>query len=478
MIFAYHYRPYAAVESSTDPLNQWRQSADRVYQDIQDRHQLQQMVQDCRQNPQAVDVVLVYQLADLGESLQAVSDRLAEFSQLNIPVRVAAEAVVDSALDSSALDSSALNPPALNPSALNPPALDTPALGSPVDAEALSSGLQLAQAIEQQQRRQRIQQGHAKTRIQGQPPPGKAPYGYRRGPDRYSLDRSAATVVRAFFDHFLLYGSLRGAVRHLAEVHRKTISVSTGNRWLSSPVYRGDLAYHNGDVIPNTHAPILSRDEAAQIDRVMRRNRQFRPRTSTAPRSLAGLVVCGRCQTPMTVGQTTCKRGRQRIKTYLYLRPSHCPYGPQSNEGNRCVSLPYAEVLERTIARICSELAHTVGQSAPPPVEAIKMNLTHQIAEKQHILAQLGPLKDQGILDEQTSTLRAYRLQTEIAALQAKVGQLPPASLLSITQTVSLPQFWLDLSETERRFYFREFIQQISLTQSEDDWALALTYRF
>ncbi|MGF1513243.1 MAG: recombinase family protein [Elainellaceae cyanobacterium] len=431
MIFAYDYCPYADAAQSED----WLQSADRIYRDIGERHQLQQMCRDCRQEPPVT--LLVRRLADLGESLQAVGDRLSEFSQLGVTIRTAEADDL-----------------------------------SPYDLQSL----RLAQTISRQQQRQRICQGHANARIQGQPPPGKAPYGYRRGPDCYTLDRSAAAVARAFFEHFLLYGALRRSVRYLAEAHGKKISVSTGKRWLSSPVYRGDLAYHSGDVIPDAHAPILSRDEAAQIDRLLRRNRQFASRSSTAPRSLAGLVVCGRCQTSMTVGQTTPKRGRRRGKTYLYLRPSHCPY--RDVDSGRCSSLPYADVLGKTVDRICDELPRTVGQSALPPVDSIKANLAQQIDAKQGILDQLGSFEAQGILDRQTAALRAYTLQTEIAALREQSGQLPPASLMSIAQTVSIPQFWFDLSETERRFYFREFIQQIELTQQDGDWDLSLSYRF
>ncbi|MGB3614259.1 MAG: recombinase family protein [Elainellaceae cyanobacterium] len=438
MIYAYVFYPSA---EAVDPYD-WPQPVDRIYQDIGAHHQLLQLCQDCRHDPQAVDVIMVRRLADLGESLQEVSDRLAELSQLGISV----QAVAGSGPSASAPDD-----------------------------------LELAQTIDRQQRQRRIRQGHAKARIQGQPPPGKAPYGYRRARDRYNLDRSAAAVVRAFFDHFLLYGSLRQSVRHLTEAHNKTISVSTGKRWLSSSVYRGDLAYQNGDVISDTHTPILSRDEAAQIDRLVRRNRQFAPRTRTAPRSLAGLVQCGRCQMPMVVGKTTRKRGRQRVKDYLYLRPSRCPYREQSRDGTsniRCVSIPYADVLDKTITRVCTDLPRTVSQAAPPPVAAIQQGLTHQIETKQAILNQLNDLQDQGVLDQQTATLRAYTLQTEIATLRDQLGKLPPASLFSIAQTVSIPQFWLDLSETERRFYFREFIQHIQLTQDGQSWDITLAYRF
>ena len=170
----------------------------------------------------------------------------------------------------------------------------------------------------------------------------------------------------------------------------------------------------------------------------------------------------------MVVGKTTRKRGRQRSKDYLYLRPSRCPYRQQSHKETtdiRCVSIPYAAVLDRTIASVCTDLPRMVSQAAPPPATAMREDLIQQIDAKRSILDQLGDLQHRGVLDQQTVALRTYTLQTEMAKLRDRLEQLPPASLFSIAQTVSIPQFWLDLSETERRFYFREFIQHIQLTQ-------------
>ena len=148
--------------------------------------------------------------------------------------------------------------------------------------------LRLLQEIQENQRSRRIRQGHARNRLRAHPPPGKAPYGYRRGKERYIIDRTTAPVVKEFFERFLLFGSLRGAVRYLEKKYAKKISVSTGRRWLTNPVYRGDLEYQNGEVIRNTHIPIISREEAAQTDRLLRRNRRLPRRTASAPHSLAG----------------------------------------------------------------------------------------------------------------------------------------------------------------------------------------------
>ncbi len=103
------------------------------------------------------------------------------------------------------------------------------------------------------------------------------------------IDRSNAFIIKAFFEHFLLYGCLRAAVRHTADKYDKLISPSTGKNWLTNAVYRGDLAYHTKNnrheppqVVRDTHPAITSRDEVAQVDRLRRRNKALPTRSASA----------------------------------------------------------------------------------------------------------------------------------------------------------------------------------------------------
>ena len=413
----------------------WGWEVDRIYQDLGKHTQLQQLLSDCQTEP--ADYLLIRRLEELGDSVQEVSDAIAKLEALGIQL-IATEQTYTSSPHSSSTD--------------------------------LRAGLlKLLQEIQHQQRSNRIRQGHARNRLDTLPPPGKAPYGYRRGKDKYALDRSASPIVKDFFEQFLLYGSLRGAVRHLAQKYSKKISVSTGRRWLTNPVYRGDTAYQNGQVISNTHVPIVSREEAAQVDRLLRRNRRLPPRTASAPRSLAGLVVCGECHSPMTVARVTSPR---KDSEYLYLRPINCSQRP------KCRAIPYQQVLEQTITAICHDLPHAVAGVNFPQLDAVKNSLTEAIATKGEILNQLPSLTVAGILDAETAALRTYKLRTEISELQAKLATLPPVNLLSVAQAVSIPQFWLDLSESERRFYFREFMRQIEIVRSQGEWRLKLIFIF
>jgi hypothetical protein len=329
--------------------------------------------------------------------------------------------------------------------------------------------LKLLHQIQYQQRSRRIRQGHARNRLDAAPPPGKPPYGYRRGKGKYTIDRTTSPVVKDFFDQFLLYGSLRGAVRYLAKKYGKKISVTTGRRWLTNPVYRGDTAYQHGEIISDTHIPIISREEAAQVDRLLRRNSRLPSRAASAPRSLAGLVICDQCQSHMTITRVT---QRHQDKEYLYLRPISCSQSP------KCRAISYQEILECTITKVCRDLPPAVAGLNSPQLDAVKNSLGDAIARQQEILQQLPALVETGVLDPETAQLRAYKLRTEISALQAKLATLPPVNLLSVAQAVSIPQFWLDLSEAERRFYFREFIKQIEIVRQTPDWDLQVIFIF
>ena len=420
--------------SYTEPLLEaapaaeiWGQEVDRTYQDLGGRQQLQQLLKDCQTEP--VKYLLIQRFEELGDTVQQVCAHLEQLENLGIQLIVTDEK----------------------------------------QTENRANLLKLLAELQRSQHSRSIRKGHARNRIKSLPPPGKAPYGYRRGKDKYAIDKTASPAVKDFFEHFLIYGSLRGSVRHLAKKYNKKISVSTGRRWLTNPAYRGDLEYQNGQVISNTHLPIISREEAAQVDRLLRRNSRLAPRSASAPRSLAGLAICAECKSSMTVAKVTAYR---KDKEYLYLRPINCPQQP------KCSGISYEEVLQLTIAGICRDLPDAIAQLQMPDIQGIKAGIAGAIASKQKIIEQLPALIESGILDTETADLRSYKIRTEVAELQSKLAKMPPVNLRETAQTVSLPQFWLDLSESERRFYFREFIDRIEIVRENCQVKLQIIFIF
>ncbi|MCL2928489.1 MAG: recombinase family protein [Trichodesmium sp. MAG_R01] len=430
--------------SYTDPLRGpapdktiWGWEIDQIYEDLGDRQQLEKLLQDSEAEPP--NYLLVQELEELGNSVEEVCNRLAQLESLKIKTI-----------------------PLKSEIKINQP---WPSTSNITKAELLK----LLNEIRQKQHSRKIREAHARNRVKGTPPPGKAPYGYRRGKDRYTLDKRTAPIIKEFFESFLLFGSLRGAVRHIEQKHGKKISVTTGRRWLTNPVYRGDLQYQNGETISNAHIPIISREEASQIERLLQRNSKMPPRTASTPHSLGGLVVCKECQSQMITAKVTTFRSN---KDYLYLRPKSCP------RRQKCKALAYQEILEQTIKTICQELPLAVAALEAPQIEEAKVNIKNNICEKTEMLSKLPNLITEGVFDEETAKLRAYKLKTEISQLENKLYKLPPVNLLETAKTVSIPQFWWDLSESERRFYLREFISRIEIIRQDVNWYLQVIFVF
>lgn len=414
-----------------------------VYQDFvgtPERPQWQALLADLQEQP--IDAVVVRHYGELGDTPEAVCDRWLFLQARQIRVIP----FVNLAAGLATLEST--------------PCSD---LHTPLQLFTFFQNLQAYH------RSRSIQIGHAQNRIKATPPPGKAPFGYRRGKDRYALDRTAAPVVKMFFDYFLMYGSLSGAVRQIARKMGKRIAISTGHRWLTNPVYRGDLVYGNGDVITDTHVAIISRDEAAQVDRLVRRNRSLPKRSASSPHALSGLVKCQTCQSPLVALKV---KPRLRSQTYLYLRPITCPQHPH------CPSLGYQAVLDQTIHQICQRLPDLISQVPLPNIEALQQSFYDQIQAKEAILLQLAPLVAAGVLDAATMALRAYTLKAEIAQLKAQLAQIPPVNLQVLAKTVSNPSFWSDLSEPERRFYLRELIDSVVIQRPAPDWDCQVRFAF
>jgi DNA invertase Pin-like site-specific DNA recombinase/predicted metal-binding protein len=431
-IYAYSYTDPLLDE--VPPADMWGWEVDRVYEDLGKRRtQLNKLLEDCHAEPP--QYLLIRQLQELGDTVAEINSCMGEFNGLGIKV-IAVEQT----------------------HSLSDPHIQL---------------IELLQELQYQQRSRRIRQGHARNRLNVAPPPGKAPYGYKRGKSKYILDKTTAPVVKDFFEQFLLYASLGSAVRYLAKKYNKKISVTTGKRWLLNPVYRGDTAYKDDQIISNTHTAIISREEGAQVDRILRRHSSLPRRTASAPRSLAGLVICGECQSKMKVSLVT--RRDRHVQEYLYLRPINCPQSP------KCRAISYDAVLEKTISIVCRDLPLAVGGVNFPQLDAAKNQLSAKISHQQEIIQQIPALIESGILDAETAKIRLYQLNTEISTLTAKLDSLPPVNLTSIVQAVSIPQFWFDLSESERRFYLREFIQHIQLihqNRQNNTWELSIVFIF
>ena len=329
---------------------------------------------------------------------------------------------------------------------------------------------------------------------------GTIPFGYKRGMHGYIQDQKSAKIVRAFFEHFLLHGCLRESVRTINERFYTRIAVGTGRYWLTNPFYRGDLVFKNNQgnqYLRDVHKPIISRQEAAQIDRLLARNKPLSPRSASAKRALAGLVQCQTCQHQLTISSVRPKGKRSPTKDlnksdsvkselnkgtkslsrteYCYLRCHQCPQYP------KCSGIDYDLVFRQVITTICTELPKAVQELGEMPPKDLYGSITKEIERCEMTKTQVYDLLHQGILDQESANLRLINLNHQISGLRDKMAQLPPTDLPTIFRNITLPQFWADLSESERRFYLREFLTMITVPCDDDSGRLRelrLHFRF
>ena len=408
-------------------LSIWGWEIDRIYQDIGSRKELNQLLADI--HTETINYLIIFHLAELGDSLATVINIIRKIEELNIEIIALNQDYKSSYFQQIFNEESKYK--------LN----------------------QIWLEINEIHHRRQLKQAHAKNRLKILPPPGKAPYGYSRGKDSYILNRATAPIIRAFFDRFLLYASIRDTVRFLSQKYNKKITPSTARYWLTNPVYRGDLRYQNQQIIPDTHTPIISREEAAQIERILKSHSRVKPRSASASYCLAGLVKCEQCRSNFKITSVTQKYKQHK---YLYLTPTDCP------QEKRCKSLLYQSVLEEVINSICDQFQLIQNNLAVPDIELIKKQLNETITKKQKAIESLENLVAEEILDSETAKIRHYQLKTEIAQLKNQFYQLPPNDLKTIAKTLSLKQFWYDLSEEEKRFYLREFVALIRVNLIND----------
>jgi DNA invertase Pin-like site-specific DNA recombinase len=418
----------------------WGCEVDRVYRDIGERKELKKLLKYCHKTPP--NYLLIRSLSELGNTLIEVTKLIAKIEEFKIEIISIEENY------------------------------NTSKFKVIKDSKIKELLINIYQEIEGKIQQQKLKKAHGNNRLKILPPPGKAPFGYMRGKDSYIINRSTIFIVREFFDRFLLYGSLADSVRYIEEKFNKKIALSTAHYWLKNPVYRGDLAYKNQEIIPDTHTAIITREESAQIDRILKSHRLVKSRSASANYALAGLVKCQQCSSSLRISHINKKKYQDK---YLYLIPNQCP------RKITCKAIKYQEVFEETINKICEQLPLLTQNFQSPNPQLIKKELETEIEAKEKILIQINELIKDNILDEETANIRKYKIYQEIGKIKQKIAQLPPDNLKKISKALSNPQFWEDLSSAECRFYLREFVKTIKiipLKESNKNWQIILDFIF
>lgn len=173
--------------------------------------------------------------------------------------------------------------------------------------------------------------------------PGKAPVGYLNNPltreidpdpERYPL---VAALWRKLIDEGCSVPKLLGEARAMGLTvgyrHRpaEPISLNGLHKLLRNPFYAGEFRY-KGQALPGRHQPMLSREEFAVAQDILRgRGRPYKRLGKRFP--LAGVVHCGRCRRSL-IGEIRRKHYRTtgRYCEYIYY---HCSNPKCSKKGVR-----------------------------------------------------------------------------------------------------------------------------------------------
>ncbi|HIK36509.1 MAG: recombinase family protein [Geminocystis sp.] len=401
---------------------------EKIYQDIGDRRQLRKLIEDCQN--EKPDCLMVSSLASLGDNLEEVEGIITHLESLGVEIIAANEGYKTS---------------------------DFKVVDTPTKRNKLR---EIWKQIEKELQRRKLILSHAIRKMETLPPPGRAPFGYIRGNKGYMIDPVNAPIIREFFRVFLLSGSLRRSVKYLEEKYQKKISPSTAKNWLKNPVYRGDLLYNKNTIVSDTHPPIITRQESAQIERLLRNNKKFAPKSVSSKHCLAGLLKCKSCQCPLRVNPVSNKT---KGYSYLYLTPTNCP------KNKPCKSLSYNSVLTRLIETICNLFeAIKETETERDKIEETRNIEREEIKKIKEKLEVIRRLEDEGVLEEEEAKKITYRLREKMSKMQQKINQMPPNTLGVIAKNLSNPQLWHDLSNSERRFYLREFIDTIEVNMGEN----------
>lgn len=126
------------------------------------------------------------------------------------------------------------------------------------------------------------------------------PRGYKRevidGVGRMLIDEKKAAEVKAAFEHFINYGSIRGALFYVNNELGANISRRTFEHMLTNKIYFGTYEHENYGTFPNYCEPIITEQQFWKAQEIRKKNRKERPQSKRrATYIFAGMIYCPQC---------------------------------------------------------------------------------------------------------------------------------------------------------------------------------------
>jgi site-specific DNA recombinase len=237
----------------------------------------------------------------------------------------------------------------------------------------------------------------------------------------------------------------------------KPLAMSTLYRMILNPFYAGYFSW-KGTLHKGKHEPMISLEEHARLQKLIRRKGVRRPSKNDFP--YTGLMRCGSCGLRITAEEHTNPYGSR----YVYY---HCT---KRNIGERCRQ-PYLEAraLEAQFVAFLSRVAipndfeewitregFPAERGSQVDREQVKASLERSQAQLQQQLSILTDLRIGNYIPEEEFIARRKKLEVEVATAQERLGEVdgteawfePVASMISFSKC-AVP--WLLAGDTETK---------------------------
>lgn len=292
---------------------------------------------------------------------------------------------------------------------------------------------------------ERIKRVFDLKRARGEPVSGHVPTGYKIEGKAVVKDPAVEEAVTAFFQQYLAFGSIVGAIDFVADHYGLQLKYQLASAMLSKSAYWGDF---NGVECP----AYITRDEAERI--AASRRRISRKTKSDRVYLFSGLLLCGECGARM--GARTHKFGG--VEKAEYNCPGHYQKKGCGNRTNIRESTIEDYLLDTLEYRFAAYKAFRFNTS-----NAKAVNYGAEIAKQKRKLAKLKELYINDFL-----TLEEYRadyqpLMEKISSLEAARKQYSNPNIDALDKVLfeGWRTAYSDLDRLERKAFWRMLLADI-----------------
>lgn len=286
--------------------------------------------------------------------------------------------------------------------------------------------------------------------------PNGTPLGYRNDPATRTivLDPVYAPMVRRMFDLALTGGY---SARRIALMARDVwgfrtpirgkkgggpIPPNSVHRLLTNPFYTGRFTWAD-EAYEGRHAPIVTAEEFATVQAIIRRPRSNRAQRHSFP--LTGVICCGACGRAVTAEHKINRHG----KRYTYYHCAKTGLGPKCRQPSIRAEV-LTEQVEQGLARLAirPEVAERLRRLLEltqgyekASAQALRESLAKSLRDVQAQISELMALRLRGLIGDEEFSPQRERLHAEAARLARELDKAaqpvdlfePAAELISFS---------------------------------------------